>query len=332
MNGINKRNLETYLLGSQFFGTGGGLPLEKHKKIFLKALERKHNLEFVPITAFNTIDTLATIYGVGDPSQIQDGFASLTLRGLEQFEKLSRLEVKGILPGEIGAEGLAFLCATVLDLPVVDTDLVGARAAPEIQLDTFTVHGVSLTPLLGMAGNGKSLYFQGNYSAQEIEQTLRVFFENNGGSGILVGYPIAAGEYATIGMLGTLTQTLAIGQQIEKGDLKKYIENDCGGMYIEKQKVQIIDLESKDGFLQGKIVTQNYVIEVKNENIQLKSRDGESIVARAPEVIMLLDRQGVPLHNATLKKQFAHEVTIVVLPAKGYWKKSKAMALWYDCA
>ena len=319
--------MDTYLLGSQFFGTGGGLPLEKHKKIFLQALEKKYDLSFTNIHSFESHDRLASIYGVGDPSKAQENFEELTLQSLAQFERLSGIKVKGIIPGEIGAEGLAFLSGSILDLPVVDSDLVGGRAAPEIQLDTFTVHAKPLTPLLGFAENKKSIFLEGNFSAEEIENILRTFFEKNGSSGMLVGYPIFAGEYAKIGMLQTLSETLQMGEILADKKLSSFV-SDQNGKLFENEIIEEVHLESGGGFLQGSIQTKNYEIEVKNENMALIQKRNRKDLAQVPEIIMVLSAEGTPLHNADIAKYRGKEVQIVVLPAKGYWNVHENQLAW----
>ncbi|MDP3794368.1 MAG: DUF917 family protein [bacterium] len=175
------------------------------------------------------------------------GLGDILESALCRFESLARVRVRGIIPGEIGAEGLAFQAGAHLGLPVADSDLVGGRAAPEIQMDVFSVYRIPITPALAATSRRKSLFFSGAFSAKEIEEVVRGFFKRSGSAGVLVGYPIQARDYRTVGISGTVTSAIEIGEYLSRGDLDGLLGKFRGAVLF-RGKVNKVTLQSEGGF------------------------------------------------------------------------------------
>lgn len=325
MKKIIKSDLHSYLLGSTFFGTGGGLPLATHLKICTQAFQYAPAIQIKQTADFAPTDYLATIYGVGDPSQPIRNIKQLLQQALQEYEGYTKIKIKGLIAGEIGAEGLVFQASAILGIPAVDSDLVGGRAAPEIDMDCFTVHKKLLTPLLGVSANGKSILLTGRFSAKEIETTLRAFFHQQGGMGILIGYPMQAKEYQHVGMQGTLTQTEQVGRELARGNIQAVLQA-VRGQVVDSVKLKKVGAKSDEGFFRGWVEFEGYRLWVKNENIALWK--GKKKIAQAPDLIILVDVHAQPIHNASLKRQVGKLLQIIHIPAQAYWKKPSAKALW----
>ncbi len=322
---ITKKNIDLYLKGSQFLATGGGLPLHIHKQIFDQILTQKNEISPISIGELSDDDYLISAYGVGDPSIIPADFGRVVINAFQKYRKLTQKKIKGIIPGEIGAEGLAFLISQITDIPVVDADLVGGRAAPEIQLDVFSVYDLSITPVLLVAMNGKSIYLEGKFLAQEIEKISRDFFAQNGSSGILIGYGISSKEFFKYAITGTLTYALQIGRFLEKNDIVGLV-NLCGGAILCVTKIQGVDLKSVSGFSRGNIVCTDGTMFVKNENIVFL--DLQERPYTAPDILMFVDDCGMPIHNTCMESYVGKYVMLIHVPAAGYWALQKARGLW----
>ncbi len=322
---LSKKNYQDYFLGSLYFGTGGGLSYEKNCSIAREFLESKGQITVKPILSFKKNDIVVSIYGVGDPSKTNIDFLKIIKKAYKKYHDLTKIKLAGIIPGEIGGEIISFQSAIALGLPVVDTDLVGGRAAPEIQFDAFTIFNKSLTPLLGYAENDKSIFFEGNFKAIEIENQLRLFFSKNKGSGLLIGYPIKIKELKNIVIPNTISNTFAFGKLLAKKNLEVALKL-IGGRVVSKEKINEVTLQSKDGFFQGIIVLGDYQINVKNENMALL-KNKKKIVS-APDLIMLVDEKNKPIHNTEINKYINKKVTITATPTLGYWKDKKNRELW----
>lgn len=322
---FSHQQLQSILTGSVFFGTGGGLSHNDHKVIFEAALELQPSIPVQSAKEFSPDSHLASVYGVGDPSKALDNADALIAQAVESFTTQTGIEIAGIIPGEIGAEGLAFHAAALLELPVVDSDLVGGRAAPEIQMDVFTVRGLKLTPFLAMAHNGEQMLIEGKVTAKEIENTVRGFFTEQGGSGVIVGYAITAGEYAVHGMPDTISQTIEVGEHLMKGDVGAVLKQ-FDGQRLIKAELKKVELESDAGFLKGILEIGDHTVHVQNEHLLVEQGGVE--VAKAPEILAIITPEGVPIHNKHIQKFEGTEVELIRIPAQGYWAEKEAAALW----
>lgn len=323
---ITNKNFKIYLQGSIFLATGGGLPFSVSQKIFKFIFSRKKSIKIFGLDEISQNGYLASVYGVGDPSKADPVKESALVKtALKKFKKLTGINIVGVIPGEIGAEASSFLAASFLNLPVADSDLVGGRAAPEIQMDVFSIAGLKITPVMGFSSNGKSILLEKNISANEIEKTLRPFFGKNGGSGIIIGYLVKNSVYGKFGMRDTLSLAFKIGNILEKKDIAE-LKRITKCKKIIKEKIIRINLKSSGGFLHGKIIFENHEILVKNENILLVRKNKK--IAEAPEPIIVMDENLKPIHNTEIGEKVGKKVFIVVLPAMGYWKSKRGSQLW----
>lgn len=326
MRRFGQADLDTLLPGSAFLGAGGGFSKREHRKIFLEAL-KSGPVRIRNIGEFQPHDYLATVYGVGDPSKARSMHALLPL-ALEEFQKLSGRRIAGIIPGEIGAEGVAFQAAAAAQLPVVDADLVGGRAAPEIQMDAFAVHSKAITPVFALAKGGKSIYLQGPLSAKEVEDLLRLFFDRNGSNGILVGYSMLARDARRIVQSGTLSLTQRVGALLNRRDavqLKKFL----AAKLLTDALMRRAELFSSGGFLRGYLQVGEYKICVQNEH--LAAMRNRRLVVRAPDILALLAADTMhPIHNSEAQKYVGKRVQLWHAPARGYWKLARAKKLWNE--
>lgn len=302
------------------------MPLKLHQKIAESALRIRKKIKIVSASDLSEDTLLITAYGLGNPqfaNRIRPATATSALR---RFESIVQKPIGGIICGEIGAEGLAFQIAAILDLPVIDSDLVGGRAAPEIQLDAFGFYKKAITPVF-VAIDEKTFYFwERALSATAIELQARRFVSAHGGSGVLLGYPTSAGEFARISAPGTLTLALEVGKLLLAQNLKKVLELMRG--HIEAQVIiEAVNLADSGGFLTGHIrFSKDYVVTVKNELLVL-SKD-KKIITRVPEYIVLLDENCRPIHNTDVRRFVGKNIYIVTAPARYYWSTPRGRRMW----
>jgi hypothetical protein len=201
---------------------------------------------------------------------------------------------------------------------------VGGRAAPEVSLDVFSVFGRKITPVFLASFNGKEDFITGDKTAREVEERARNFFSREGGSGLLAGYLIQAKDYLKICAPRTLSSTLEAGKMIQGKKIKKLIESING--YCLKEKIKTVRLVNKKGFLQGRVDLERMEIIIKNENLKLMNKEG--VIAQAPELIVVLNKNFIPIHNTEISSAVGQEVFIVVAPAQYYWQKDSSKKMW----
>jgi DUF917 family protein len=322
---LEKKDLKSYLLGSLFFGAGGGFSYIKHLQVAKKVFQKNKKIIIKSLNEFSDDDFLVSAYGVGDPSRAKTTTAKEWQKAIFIYEQKVGQKIKGVVPGEIGAEFLAMQAAVSVNLPVVDADLVGGRAAPEINLDCFGVFKKLITPVLCVLPDGKSIFLEGNFNSKEIENISRVFFDQGGGSGILVGYGCRANDLKKIIISKTLSRTKEIGECLKKKDLALII-NQLKAKIIFSGKIKKVKLESSDGFYVGNIFFEKYRMTVKNENISFFS--GQKLIAQAPELIILLDENLKPIHNSEMNNNIGNTTSLLVAPADGYWQQARGREMW----
>lgn len=322
---ITKENYQAYILGSTFFATGGGLPPQQHAVMFRDMLARAQMLPIQACEEFHEDDILVSLYGIGDPSLVDDGFKKSIVAALNQWEQYGCARIAGFIPGEIGAEADAFTAALSLGVPVVDSDLVGGRAAPEVQMDVFSVCGRQVTPALVMDTDGSSLMLSEPISGTEVERRARAFLASHSNNGALIGYAITAGEYRAIGMHGTMSLALAVGTALADNNLQQALRM-CGGTVVAQECLRNVKLVSGCGFLRGALTFETCLINVKNEHMAL-SMNGQRRIT-APDLLVVVDKDGRPIHNADIRAHVGSRVSVIAVPAKGYWSEEKNRCLW----
>lgn len=326
---VTKNNMPYLLGGSSLLATGGGLPALEHEKIFRDALRYRSRIQVKSIGEFSSKDVLVSVYGVGNPAQVRGSVSSLVADTVSLFEKYNKLSVAGFIPGEIGAEGMAFFAAAVTGLPVVDSDLVGGRAAPEMQMDVFSVFGKSIVPLVGNSNMGQHIVLDGNYTASEVEDLIRFFFADRANMGVVMGYPITAGNYLTIGAKGTISRAMKIGQALAMPavSIDALLSILGKGTILAKEELKKVNLRNVGGFLQGDLDFKTVRVMVKNENVACIR--GNKYIARVPDLIMLIDTGTFePLHNAGIRKSIGHNVIVMSCKAEEYWYTRRGLSLF----
>ena len=327
-NIFTKKDIDALVWGDLFFGTGGGLPEKLNREIFEQAFSIKEEIQVIDVDDLRDSDFLISAYGVGDPASATSVSEDFIKGAIEKYKNLTDSEeIKAIIPGEISAESLSFLIAAILDLPVVNSDLVGGRAAPEIYMDCFTLFGEPIVPILGVSPNEKEVFLRGNFSAQEVEKIMRGFFADNGSSGEMVGYPIKAKKYKEICMKDTILTTREAGKSLLKKDIDNFLKLNAGEI-IFSGVIQNSTLETIEGFTKGSVFVGEYEIVVKNENMKVVK--GREIVAKAPEIIILLDKNLKPIHNSLTNSFVGKKVSICKLKAQGYWQQKENADIWKE--
>jgi len=322
---FTKNDIDSLVIGDLFFGTGGGLPEEINREIYKEAFSIKKEIEVIDVNDLNDDKMLLSAYGVGDPASATSVSSDFIKKALQKYEKLTGTKPYAIIPGEISAESLSFLIAATLNLPVVNSDLVGGRAAPEIYMDCFTLYKQPIVPILGVAMNDKEIFLDGSFSAKEVEKIMRSFFEDNGNSGEMIGYPIIAQRYKEICMRDTILNTKKVGKKLLDKNISEVLKMN-NGKIIVSDLVSKSTLETKDGFTKGSVFVGEYKISVKNENMQVFKK--EKVIAKAPQIIVLLDENLKPIHNSKTNDFVGKKVNLCILEAQGYWKEEKFSNIW----
>jgi DUF917 family protein len=179
-------------------------------------------------------------------------------------------------------------------LPLVDGDGMG-RAYPELQMVTFTMHGVSATPMVLCDDKGNSLVLE-TVSNAWTERLARAATVEMGGSALLAFYPMSGDVAKKAVVRGTLTLCANLGPDSTRGterhvDPVDAIVEMLGAAVIFHGRVKDIDRRTIGGFARGSARFEGveewkghtFKLDFQNEFL-MAERDGEILVT-TPDLI-----------------------------------------------
>jgi DUF917 family protein len=296
------------IYGAALLGAGGGGSIVQGLAIIKKIVESGKSVEMVSLEEVREEELAVVSAGMGSPLAAKYGWRDENLPAFDLLEKYLGKRVDYVVPIEIGAGNVAVPLHTAAfrSRRVVDGDGAG-RAIPELELVTFNIYGVPISPMAisDVEGNGAILFVKDAFSAEKIARHITMAFE--GVAGIAL-YLMNGRQLRETVIPGTLTLSLNVGKILreskERGvDPARALHEKLGAYVLGVGKVTNKDIKTIKGFDVGfvEVETENNKklrVYVKNENIAAE-KDGKPL-ALAPDLICWLTRQGEPLTNADI--------------------------------
>ena len=123
-------------------------------------------------------------------------------------------KIDAFMPIEAGGVNsmLPIAAAARLGLPLVDVDGMG-RAFPELQMVTFTIGGMSATPMALTDEKGNSVIFN-TVTNKWTEELARAVTMSCGGSVSVSLYPMTGAQMKEYGVKGIVTRSQKLGEAI----------------------------------------------------------------------------------------------------------------------
>lgn len=283
-------------------------------------------------------EMICSVYGVGSTADADNiELLATASSSFRTFENYVRKKFRAVVPGEIGGEVAAVAMAQLLGLKVVDADLVGGRAVPNIDMDVFNLYNLSITPLAVVVDTGEILVLDKIRKPELIEKSVRSFVKLYGRAGFLVGYSLSGREAKRILPRGTISRSIKLGEAICRARQRNKDPLDAivrlsGGREVLRGSITKIELKNKAGFLVGRVSLRGKLsgkrvtarVLVKNENIALVLSKKQAVVL--PDLIVLVNPDtGRAYHNAELKK--GAEVGVISIPALPIWKSARGLKI-----
>ncbi|MEW6107388.1 MAG: DUF917 family protein, partial [Bacillota bacterium] len=189
--------------GAAFFGTGGGGSPEVGYSYLKRVVDAGHRVVLVDLETVSDDDLVACPAGVASiaPGERAEQIGRLLderiatdlnpyFEGLRFLEQHIGRPIRGCIPVEMGGFNTACAAwvAALAGGYLVDADPVG-RAIPEVELQTFALHGVPVAPAVISDLFGNVLIaarLAGDKDAEEIARALAVL----SGAVSFVGRPV----------------------------------------------------------------------------------------------------------------------------------------------
>ena len=332
-------------IGSGILGTGGGGNTYLGSIWLQRELrERQASCRIIDVDAVPDDVTLCAIGGMGAPTvgveKLPTGNEyALAIRALE--EHIGR-EFYALICGEIGGSNSLrpLIAALQLDLPVVDGDAMG-RAFPELQMDTFAIYGLEMSPLTLADCHGNIVVLDHVDSPKRAEQYGRAVTIEMGGTAALAMPSMTGHDMKRTIIADTYTLAQKLGDTVLAARRRNEEPSEAvaavgNGRVLFRGKIVDVERKTVQGFARGRIRLVGYgsagdgqeldTFEVVFQNENLVAWHNGEVVCTVPDLICILNQDdGEPIGTEMLR--YGLRVAILGLPAPKELKSDAALAV-----
>lgn len=260
----------------------------------------------------------------------------------ERLTELLGKEPVAHLSFEIGpAIQYGIMCeAASDDKPVVDADVAGYRAVPELSLCTLNIEDIPIVPAVSVTAWGDMLVYEKILSWQRFEDLSRYIATISGG-GVRTAMTIEGSDLKKTAILNTVSKSMEIGKEVRKVNEKgkdpiEAIIKLTRGYKLFKGKIAAYTQESKGAFIwgearlegKGEFEGHTFIVWYKNEN-QISRLDGKPYVT-SPDLICVLDtKTGSGLSNFWLADwETGRDVTVIGIISAEPWRTERGVKIF----
>ena len=334
MRTIGIQEIEDIALGAALLGAGGGGDPYVGKLVAMGAVK-----ECGPVTLLDPEEVpddalLVPIAMMGAPTVLgEKGIGGGEYQTLyNMVSQFFGKKIYAFMPIEAGGVNsmLPIAACARLGLPLVDCDGMG-RAFPELQMVTFTIGGMSATPMALTDEKGNSVIFE-TITNKWTEELARAVTMSCGGSVSVSLYPMTGAQMKAYSVKNIVTRSQKLGEAIRTvkncaDDVtpEEHFLQFSEGYKLFKGKSADVLRETRGAFNFGKVMLEGIgeckghqaYVEFQNENLTA-TVDGE-ILATTPDLICLVDTETfTPVTTDALK--YGKRVLVIGLKCFEMWR------------
>lgn len=342
MRTIGLSEIEDIALGAALLGSGGGGDPYVGKLVAMGAVKKYGPVKLLDPEEVPDDALVVPIAMMGAPTILSEK----AVGGNEYqilFDMVSKFFGKPIyafMPIEAGGVNsmLPIAAAARLGLPMVDVDGMG-RAFPELQMVTFTIGGMSATPMALTDEKGNSVIFN-TITNKWTEELARAVTMSCGGSVSVSLYPMEGAQMKKYGVREIVTRCQKLGAAIRRvknaqtgdGTPEENFLSFSEGIRLFKGKITDVLRETKGAFNFGRVMLegigaykgQEAAVTFQNEN--LCAEVNGKILATTPDLICLVDTETfTPVPTDALK--YGKRVMVVGLQCFPLWRTPAGLEL-----
>ena len=340
MRKIGLAEVEDIALGASLLGAGGGGDPYYGKLMAIGAIKECGPVELISPEEVPDDAVIMPIAMMGAPTVLcEKGTGGNEYKVIyDMVSQYMGKSVYAVMPMEAGGVNsmLPIAAAARLGLPMVDCDGMG-RAFPELQMVTFTIGGVSATPMALTDEKGNSVIFN-TITNKWTEELARAVTMSCGGSVTVSLYIMSGATMKAYGVRDIVTRSEKLGRAIREvknqGDLtpEAAFLAASEGFRLFKGKICDVLRETNGKFNLGRILLEGIgedrgrkaEVSFQNENLAVVV-DGE-IRATVPDLICLVDTETfIPVTTEALK--YGKRVLVVGLKCYGMWRTPEGLEL-----
>ena len=341
MQEVTLDDIHAIAIGAGILGTGGGGNTYLGRVWLEKELKERKGSSVKIISAEDVADDALTVAigGMGAPTV---GIEKLN-KG-DEFENAVRAlenhlgqSMHALLIGEIGGSNSLrpLVCALQMDLPVVDGDAMG-RAFPELQMDTFAIEGLPLTPMSLCDEHGNIVILEETDSVHKVEAYARSLTIEMGGRAALAMPVISGRDMKRTLIRDTLTLAKDMGDVVLKAranssDPSEEVAALGNGRVLFRGKIADIERRTTEGFAKGtlKLIAfgdPNDTMEIVFQNENLIAWHNGEVVCTVPDLICIVSMDdSEPIGTEMLR--YGLRVAVLGMPAPKELKSERALAV-----
>ena len=349
MRVLTKQEVIDIIYGCTVLGTGGGGSLEGGIAIVEQDFEAGRDFILADLNEVPDDEMVAVPYVCGSISPLTPeeeakyaGLPSMevteAVRSFQVLEEYYGKEFYGVISTELGGENTAdaFHVAALMGKPIIDADPAG-RSVPELQHSTFYINDVPITPLAVATPFGDTAVIDhvvNDLRAEDLVRAMAVVSKNMIG---VTDHPVDGATLKKSVIPNAITYSLNIGKALREAneagkDAAVAICEAAGGKILFRGAVKDFGYDTVDGFTVGDAILDGegeyegheYKVWFKNEHI-LSYRDGK-IDVTVPDLICVIDAEGVPVTNPFYEK--GQRLTIFALPAPKEWTTERGLEVF----
>jgi len=340
---ITPDDISPIALGGAFLATGGGGDTLLGEITAEAIVAKAASVDLVSLQDIGDNALVAAVGGVGSPTIMQEkpGNGREVGWALDALEKYLGRKVDALVAFEAGGMNalVPFCAAAERGLPVVDADGMG-RAFPELQMESFSIYGVSATPLTAASDLGDSILIDKARNSELAEKLVRHFAVTAGGGQCLSAEHIMDGKTAKrVSIPGTISLCREIGLLLNEhanhlpvfiDRLKDLLAPTHYGEVRQIFEGKVADIERRvEGGYDFATLTLNafdsaapMTILIKNE--YLLALHGDRPVTTTPDLICILDNEtGRPVTAETIR--YGQRVTVIAIGAPELMRTEQAL-------
>jgi DUF917 family protein len=336
---VHAEDLEDIAIGGAILGTGGGGDPYVGKLMAQQAIRKHGPVKIIDVDELPDDALVVPVCMMGAPTVMTEKLpqGDELVNAFRQLEQLMGRKIDAVLCGEAGGVNSTtpFVVAAATGLPLVDGDGMG-RAYPELQMVTFTMHGVSATPMVLCDDKGNSIVLE-TVSNAWTERLARAATVEMGGSALLAFYPMSGAIAKKAVVRGTLTLCANLGLALREAraehvDPVAAVVEMLGAKIVFHGRLKDIDRRTIGGFARGSARFDGvedwrghtFKLDFQNEFL-MAERDGEILVT-TPDLITLLEADsGNPVTADSLK--YGLRLVALAFPCTEQWRTPEGIAL-----
>lgn len=334
---LNESDVDYIAVGAAILGAGGGGDPYIGKLMAKQAIRKHGGVKLINADDVRDGDMIIPSAMMGAPAVMLEKLPNgrepeLAFRALEKYLDKKADAIISIEAGGLNS-CIPIYTAASLGLPLIDGDGMG-RAFPELPMVTFSVAGMSATPMVLCDEKGNKVIIEtvNNDWSEVLARNTTIAM---GLSSMISIYCMTGLELKKYAIRGTMTLAKEIGKRIIESNRANISPVDSileltRGYNLFTGKISDVRRDLTSGFVRGRVTIsgvnqdKDSILSVDFQNENLVAAKNDKTVAMTPDLITIIDSEkGFPVTTENLK--YGQRVIVIGMPCDPFWRTEKGI-------